>query len=152
MLTFSNSSTKTYLVKNPLPAIWLAPNQHNWLSPKDHIPNIWTQTYMQLVSCQTMTLLNKQISRFWERSPGTPQSNSVGCDRHTIAIFFDLEKDYNTTLKHAILIFMTMIFKAICLPSLMGVCLIVCSWWELGPLCLIHMSRRWVFPRVASYL
>ena len=41
-------------------------------------------------------------------------------------------------------IFTTLIFEAICLPTLMGFCPIDCSRLELGPLCLTRMSRRWV--------
>ena len=50
------------------------------------------------------------------------------------------------------LICTAMLFEATCLPSLMGVCPTDCSRLELSPLCLIRMSRRWVFPRVASWL
>ena len=49
-------------------------------------------------------------------------------------------------------IFTILIFEAICLLSLMGFCPIDCSRWELDPLCLIRMSRRWVFLKVASCL
>ena len=45
---------------------------------------------------------------------------------HVLAIIFDLEKAYDTTWKHGP-IFKTLIFEAICLPSLMGFCPIDCS-------------------------
>ena len=44
--------------------------------------------------------------------------------KHVLAIFFDLEKAYDTTWKHVVYcpIFTTLIFEAVCLLSLMGFC------------------------------
>ena len=50
------------------------------------------------------------------------------------------------------LIFMTLIFEAVCLALSIGFYLIDCFRWELGPLYPVCMSRRLVFPRVASRL
>ena len=54
--------------------------------------------------------------------------NAFAKTEHVIAIFFDLE---NRTTPHGntvyCLIFTTLIFEAICLPSLMGFCPIDCS-------------------------
>ena len=52
--------------------------------------------------------------------------NAFAKKEHVLAIFFDLEKAYDTTWKHGP-IFTTLIFEAICLPSLMGFCPIDCS-------------------------
>ena len=49
--------------------------------------------------------------------------NAFAKKEHVLAIFFDLEKAYDTTWK----LFMTLIFEAICLLSLMGFCPIDCS-------------------------
>ena len=68
------------------------------------------------------------FSLTWKK-PTTPRGNTVYCPIFTI-----------------------LIFEAICLPSLMGSCPIGCFRWELTPLCLIHMSRRWVFLREAYCL
>ena len=79
--------------------------------------------------------------------------NAFAKKEHVLAIFFDLEKAYDTTWKYAILSNLyDLIFEAICLLSLMGFCLIDCSRLELGPLCLIRMNRRWMFLKAAYCL
>ena len=54
--------------------------------------------------------------------------NAFAKKEHVLAIFFDLEK-LTTPRRNTVycLIFTTLIFEAICLPSLMGFCPIDCS-------------------------
>ena len=74
--------------------------------------------------------------------------------KNTFLPFSLIWKKLTTPCRNTVscLIFTTLIFEAVCLPLLMGFCPIDGSSWELGPLCLIRMSWRWVFPKVASYL
>ena len=67
---------------------------------------------------------------------------------HILAIFFDLEKAYDTTWKFGILSDLyDLDFRG---HSVMGFFPIDCSRLELGPISLTGMNRRWVFPKVAS--
>ena len=72
---------------------------------------------------------------------------------HLIAIFFDLEAAYDTTGNRVYyLIFMTLIFQAICLASLMGFCLIDCSRWEWDDAVIVSNKLHEILPKLSDKL
>ena len=79
--------------------------------------------------------------------------NAFAKKEHVIAIFFDLEKAYDTTWKYGLLSDLYDLDFRGHLPTFIdGFLSHRLFQVRAGPLRLIHMGRRWVFPRVAAYL
>ena len=79
--------------------------------------------------------------------------NAFAKKEHVLAIFFDLEKAYDTTWKHDILSDLYDLDFRGHLPTFIdGFLSHRLFQVRLGPLCLIRKSTRWVFPKVASCL